>query len=146
MCAAVLAMHSGFKLYHWATASYSRHMATDELVDALAEHGDKLIEALIASNDPTISREGRPALSAVETLGDPISKESRPGSDATPEMLDGWADRYILACIQFWTAPDPAAGPAARALTNDLAVRSIADDIIAALRKAQYLFSFQKYT
>lgn len=143
MCAAVLAMHSGFKLYHWATASYSRHMATDELVDALAEHGDKLIEALIAVHDPNISGEGRPSLSAVETVGDPISKETRPASDnATQEELDNWADHYIAACIHFWTAADPAS-PAARALTADVAVRSIADDIVAALRKAQYLFSFK---
>ena len=37
-------MREQIKLYHWQTKSYSRHKATDNVIDSLDEHIDKYVE------------------------------------------------------------------------------------------------------
>ena len=37
-------MREQIKLYHWQTKSYSRHKATDMVIDSLDEHIDKYVE------------------------------------------------------------------------------------------------------
>ena len=37
-------MREQIKVYHWQTHTYSRHKATDEVIDALDEHIDKYVE------------------------------------------------------------------------------------------------------
>ena len=112
-------------------------MATDELVERLSEHGDRFVEALVA-----VHVKARPSVSAMADVGDPVSQEPRPAEGASANELDAWADRYVAACIRFWTAEDPSS-PLARVMRGDAAVRSIAEDVVGALRKAQYLFAFE---
>ena len=38
------------KLYHWKTASYSQHKATDELHEKLSEQTDRFVEVLIGKH------------------------------------------------------------------------------------------------
>ena len=42
------------KLYHWNTASYAEHKATDELYARLNEHVDKFIEVLLGKDQSRI--------------------------------------------------------------------------------------------
>jgi hypothetical protein len=50
-------MREQIKLYHWQTKSYSRHKATDKVIDALDEHIDKYIEVYMG-------KYGRPHITA----------------------------------------------------------------------------------
>lgn len=42
-----MSMLSQIKLYHWATMSYAKHKALDDLHDALSEKVDLLVEAYL---------------------------------------------------------------------------------------------------
>lgn len=48
-------MREQIKLYHWQTKLYSRHKATDSVIDALDEHIDKYVEVYMG-------KYGRPKL------------------------------------------------------------------------------------
>ena len=50
-------MREQIKLYHWQTKSYSRHKATDGVIDALDEHIDKYVEVYMG-------KYGRPKMTA----------------------------------------------------------------------------------
>lgn len=50
-------MREQIKLYHWQTKSYSRHKATDGVIDALDEHIDKFVEVYMG-------KYGRPKMTA----------------------------------------------------------------------------------
>jgi hypothetical protein len=50
-------MREQIKLYHWQTKSYSRHKATDKVIDSLDEHIDKYVEVYMG-------KYGRPHITA----------------------------------------------------------------------------------
>lgn len=140
IAAAMLSMHDAFKLYHWSTASYSRHMATDELNAALLEHGDRFVESLIVAHGNV-----RPSIGAVQEQGNVIARLANlalPAATAAPAELDAWADAYVDACVAFWNGTS--SDIVKRGIACDAALDSIAADLVGALRKAQYLFSFGK--
>ncbi len=50
-------MREQIKLYHWQTKRYSRHKATDSVIDSLDEHIDKYVEVYMG-------KYGRPHMTA----------------------------------------------------------------------------------
>jgi len=103
------------KLAHWATDSYGRHVALDELHASLQDLGDRFVEAWMG-------RHGRPTsrcIGAIETRAVALKEDA-----IAPALRDAAGH---LSSMQ--------------GLETDLA--SLRDDMVAALSKALYLLQLR---
>jgi hypothetical protein len=120
-----LGMQAQLQLYHWSTASYSRHRASEELQQRVADAADRLVEAMMATATPPGSRRpptaaGRPPLQLLDLAA--VAGEERAAAE------------YLSRCERFMTHELPTL------LGDDAALLSIRDDALAAVRRARYAF------
>jgi hypothetical protein len=122
IAATLLEMHAAFKLYHWATRRYARHVAADELIDSIVEHGDRMMEALVAATGTVPDRQLR------------ATQDADAGFASDP---DAWACAALDVYVNYWTHGEGSVIVSAR---GDSSICSVRDDLVLALRKATYLF------
>ena len=112
------AMRDQIKLYHWQTRVYSRHKATDEVLEKLDEHIDQFVEVYIG-------KYGRPKMSgAAATIRvNNLSEKSIVG--------------FIKKCIQMLL------GDCMKGLKDsvDSDLFNIRDEMVADLNQLLYLFT-----
>jgi DNA-binding ferritin-like protein len=110
-------MRDQIKLYHWQTKSYSRHKATDGVIDALDEHIDKYVEVYMG-------KYGRPRLTA------------RTNTVKLQNMSEATIVKFIKACINVLT------NDLSRGLKpTDTDLLNLRDEMLAELDQLLYLFS-----
>ena len=110
-------MRNQIKLYHWQTKSYSRHKATDGVIDALDEHIDKYVEVYMG-------KYGRPRLTA------------RTNTIKLQNMSEATIVKFIKACINVLS------NDLTRGLkSTDTDLLNLRDEMLAELDQLLYLFS-----
>jgi DNA-binding ferritin-like protein len=110
-------MREQIKLYHWQTKSYSRHKATDGVIDTLDEHIDKYVEVYMG-------KYGRPRLTA------------RTNTVKLQNMSEASIVKFIKACINVLTN-DLTKG----LKPTDTDLLNLRDEMLAELDQLLYLFS-----
>ncbi len=110
-------MREQIKLYHWQTHSYSRHKATDELLDAL----DKIIDEYV---EVYMGKYGRPKMTASTS------------STHIRNMTEKMAVRFIQKCITYLQGP-----LVAKLKPTDTDLVNLRDEMLSALNKIAYLFT-----
>ncbi len=110
-------MRDQIKLYHWQTKSYSRHKATDGVIDALDEHIDKYVEVYMG-------KYGRPRLTA------------RTNTVKLQNLSEASIVRFIKACIHVLTN-DLVKG----LKPTDTDLINLRDEMLAELDQLLYLFT-----
>lgn len=114
-----LHLRDQIKLYHWQTKVYSRHIATDKILETLDKSIDSFVEIYIA-------KYGRPKISGKNALIHLYN------------LSEAGASKFIHASIKFLQ------GPLTRRLKQgDTDLFSIRDDIIADLNQLLYLFTLK---
>jgi hypothetical protein len=103
------------KLYHWQTKSFARHKASDELHGILLGKIDEFMEVMQGSSERRIN------LTKVKMI--PIKNMSDNGAVKMLKKFREWLQSMKIK------------------KDNDLI--SIRDDIVAAVNKTLYLFTFQ---
>ena len=112
-------MREQIKLYHWQTKVYSRHKATDGVIDALDEHIDKYVEVYMG-------KYGRPRLSA------------QTNTIKLQNLSEGSIVKFIKACIKALT------NDLARGLKpTDTDLLNLRDEMLGELDQLLYLFSLK---
>lgn len=101
------------KIFHWTTASYAQHKASDELVAALQEHTDSFIEKLIAR-------------------GPAAARRTVPKSITLKVGAGGNIGNYISSAKR-----------RVAAMSGGADLESIRDDIVADLSQFEYLLSLR---
>jgi len=105
------------KLYHWQTRSFSRHNATDELIEALDVSIDKYVEVYMG-------KYGRPKMtSATNTV-------------RVKNMAESSAASFIKAGIKYLEGP-----LVKRLKPADTDLVNIRDEMLAELNKLLFLFT-----
>ena len=116
----MMALRDQIKIYHWQTLSYSRHIATNDLLPKLDTNIDQFVEVFIGK------------------YGRPIFK----GKTATIKILnfdDKEAPKFIKEAIKFLSTKLP------KLLSkDDTDLLSIRDTILVDLNQVLYLFTFEK--
>ena len=114
-----LRIQNAIKLYHWQTNKYSRHMATDKILESIQKHIDSFVELYIG-------RYGKPKMSgnnAIITLHN---------------LTDAGAVREVRYAIQYL---ERSFTKSIQNANSDLF--SIRDDILGDLYQLLYLFTLQ---
>ena len=112
-------MREQIKLYHWQTKVYSRHKATDSVIDALDEHIDKYVEVYMG-------KYGRPRLTA------------QTNTVKLQNLSEASIVKFIKACIKGLTNDLP------RGLrSNDTDLLNLRDEMLAELDQLLYLFTLK---
>lgn len=113
-----LTMRNQIKLYHWQTYSYSRHKATDDVVNSLDEHIDLYVEVYMG-------KYGR------------MKMTPKTGTFKIENMTDKKAVAYVKECIKVLT------GPLTKKLNpaTDTDLFNIRDEMLGDLNKLLYLFT-----
>jgi hypothetical protein len=112
-------MREQLKVYHWQTQLFSRHKATDDLLDALDGSIDKYVEIYMG-------KYGRPKLST--------------GSNSVKiqNMNEKMAVRFVNSCITYLK------GPLVKHLKpDDTDLVNIRDEMLGELNKVLYLFTLK---
>lgn len=114
-----LQLRNQIKLYHWQTKVYSRHIATDAILDKLDKSIDSYVEVYIG-------KYGRPRLTGKNM------------SFTMHNLSEAGATRLITSSLKYIS------GPLTKQLhTNDTDLMSIRDDIMADLNQLLYLFTLK---
>lgn len=114
-----LQLRNQIKLYHWQTRIYSRHIATDKILETLDKSIDSFVEVYIG-------KYGRPKLS------------SKAGTLQLHNLSEAGAVRVITAAVKYLQ------GPLSKHLKPiDTDLMNIRDEIIADLHQLLYLFTLK---
>ena len=108
-------MREQIKLYHWQTKSFSRHKATDEVIDKL----DKLIDQFV---EIFMGKYGRPRLTA------------KTNTIRLTNMVEGTAGKFIKNCLR-------EINNLRGKLEADTDLQNICDEMLGDLNQLLYLFS-----
>lgn len=111
-------MRDQIKLYHWQTESYSRHKATDSVIEKLDSLVDRYVEVYIG-------KYGRPKMTAPNN----VVKVS--------QMSDSTAERFVKSCIDYVVNDLVPKGKK----SADMDLATIRDEILAELNQLLYLFT-----
>jgi hypothetical protein len=114
-----LQLRNQIKLYHWQTKVYSRHIATDKILQTLDTSIDSFVEIYIA-------KYGRPRLSG------------KNASILLHNLTEAGATRMIHAAIKYIQGP-----LSKRLQINDTDLFNIRDEIVADLNQLLYLFTLK---
>lgn len=114
-----LHLRDQIKLYHWQTRVYSRHIATDKILETLEKSIDSYVEVYIG-------KYGRPRVT---------------GKNATitlQNLSEAGATRLIHAAIKYLQ------GPLTKTLkATDTDLMNIRDEIVSDLNQLLYLFTLK---
>ena len=114
-----LHLRDQIKLYHWQTRVYSRHIATDKILETLEKSIDSFVEVYIG-------KYGRPRIN---------------GKNATitlQNLTEAGATRLINASVKYLQ------GPLTKSLQpSDTDLMNIRDELIADLHQLLYLFTLK---
>jgi hypothetical protein len=114
-----LHLRDQFKLYHWQTHSYSRHIATDKILEKLDKSIDKYVEIYIGKN-------GRSKISG------------KNANIILHNLSEAGAVRLVNSSIKYLQ------GPLTKTLkSSDTDLMNIRDEIIADLNQLLYLFTLK---
>ncbi len=112
-----MTMREQIKLYHWQTKVYSRHKATDEVLEALDGHIDKYVEVYMG-------KYGRPKLTA------------RNNTFKLQNLSEGTIVKFIKQCILYLKKSLP------KGLSEeDTDLLNVRDEILGELDQLMYLFT-----
>lgn len=115
----IMCVRDQLKFYHWAgTNSYSRHIASDVLVDSLTEKLDKFIETMQGSENKKLVLNRKSVTFTVET------------DDSIVKVLDSF---------KIWLSEVLPTHLNPRVSNTDLL--NIRDDILGDVNKTLYLFT-----
>jgi hypothetical protein len=114
-----LSLRDQIKLYHWQTKVYSRHIATDKILETLEKSIDSYVEVYIG-------KYGRPKISG------------KNAAITLHNLSEAGATRLINSAIRYLQGP---LSKSLRPVDTDL--MSIRDDIIADLNQLLYLFTLK---
>jgi hypothetical protein len=115
----MLTLRNQVKIYHWETMQFSRHKATDDLVDKLDDSIDKFVEVYMG-------KYGRPNLT------------SRTGTIRLRNFKDPEAANLLKEAISWMTTRLP------KLLSSkDTDLLNIRDEIIGELNQTLYLFTLK---
>ena len=112
-------MRTQIKLYHWQTRLYSRHKASDNVLEKLDELIDKYVEVYIG-------KYGRPKLDASTN------------TTTVQNLSESSVVKYIHKYITYMTEP-----LVKRLKKEDTDLLSLRDDMIAELNQLLYLFTLK---
>jgi len=114
-----LHLRDQIKLYHWQTRVYSRHIATDKILETLEKSIDSFVEVYIG-------KYGRPRIN---------------GKNATitlQNLTEAGATRLINASVKYLQ------GPLTKSLQpSDTDLMNIRDELVADLHQLLYLFTLK---
>ncbi len=110
-------MREQIKLYHWQTKSYSRHKATDSVIEALDKNIDMYVETYMG-------KYGRPKMSA------------RNNTVKVQNLSESTIVRFIKGCITYLTTKLP---KGLKETDTDLV--NLRDEMLADLNQLLYLFT-----
>ena len=114
-----LNLRDQIKLYHWQTRVYSRHIATDKILESLEKSIDSYVEVYIG-------KYGRPKISG------------KNASIALHNLTEAGATRLVNAAIKYLQ------GPLTKTLKpNDNDLMNIRDEMVADLNQLLYLFTLK---
>lgn len=118
LAAELLSVRNFFKMYHWSTKSYARHVATCSFVAGLDALVDKIIETYTA-------RHGRPQ------ANQPMKAPFATASDADAiKMLNEFADFLSTGMNKFLT-------------NKDTDIANLRDELLGLTHQTLYLFTFE---
>ena len=112
-------MREQIKLYHWQTKSYSRHKATDGVIEALDEHIDKYVEVYMG-------KYGRPRMS------------SRNNVIMVQNISEKKIVTFIHNCIEYLQTE-----LVRKLKAHDTDLINLRDEMLAELNQLLYLFTLQ---
>ena len=112
-------MREQIKLYHWQTHSYSRHRATDEVIESLDKNIDEFVEVYMG-------KYGRPKMT------------TKSGTIHVGNMSEKTAVGFIKKCITALLS-DVVKGLS----ENDTDLINIRDEMLGDLNKLLYLFTLR---
>ena len=107
------------KLYHWQTRVYSRHIATDNVLEKLEKSIDSYVEIYIG-------KYGRPKMSG------------KNASITLHNLSEAGATRLIVAAVKYLQGP---LTKTLKAIDTDL--MNVRDEIVADLNQLLYLFTLK---
>lgn len=114
-----LHLRDQIKLYHWQTRVYSRHIATDKILEKLEKSIDSYVEIYIG-------KYGRPKVN---------------GKNATitlQNLTEAGATRLIVAAVKYLQ------GPLTKTLNpSDTDLMNIRDELVGDLNQLLYLFTLK---
>lgn len=114
-----LHLRDQIKLYHWQTRVYSRHIATDKILEKLEKSIDEYVEIYIG-------KYGRPKVSG------------KNASITLQNLSEAGATRLIVASVKYLQ------GPLTKTLKPiDTDLMNVRDEIIADLNQLLYLFTLK---
>lgn len=114
-----LHLRDQIKLYHWQTRIYSRHIATDKILETLEKSIDSFVEVYIG-------KYGRPRITGKNAI---ITLQN---------ITEAGATRLINASIKYLQ------GPLTKSLQpSDTDLMNIRDELIADLHQLLYLFTLK---
>ena len=112
----MLSMRNQIKLYHWQTRLFSRHKATDDLVDKLDSNIDTFVEAYMG-------KYGRPHVV---------------GSIKLHNYSEVTSKKYVIECRKYLSKILPK-----KLSTNDTDLLNLRDTILGDLNQVLYLFTLR---
>lgn len=114
-----MTMREQIKLYHWQTKVYSRHKATDQVLEQLDEHIDKYVEVYMG-------KYGRPKMT------------SRNNTFKLQNLSEGSIVKFIKQCITYLknTLPKDLS-------EQDTDLFNIRDELLGELDQLLYLFTLR---
>lgn len=116
----LMTLRDQIKIYHWQTVTYSRHIATNDLVTKLDANIDQFVEVYIG-------KYGRPKLT---------------GKNSTIRLRnfhDVEAPKLLSEAIDWMNTELPS-----KLKKSDTDLLNIRDTIVADLNQVKYLFTFKK--
>lgn len=115
----MLLLRNQVKLYHWQTFEYSRHKATDKLVEKLDESIDKFTEVFMG-------KYGRPHFTA------------KNGTLKLHDITDKKAINTLNDCVNYLIKDLPK-----KLKKTDTDLLNIRDEILADINQARYMFTLK---
>ena len=114
-----LNLRDQIKLYHWQTRVYSRHIATDKILESLEKSIDSYVEVYIG-------KYGRPRVSG------------KNANITLHNLTEAGATRLVGAAIRYLQ------GPLTKSLKpNDNDLMNIRDEMVSDLNQLLYLFTLK---
>ena len=110
-------MREQIKLYHWQTKSYSRHKATDSVIDSLDESIDKYVEVFMG-------KYGRPRMTA------------RNNTIRVTNLSETSIVKFIKTCIAYLLND-----LSKKLKPQDTDLMNVRDEMLAELNQLLYLFT-----